>query len=68
ELRTSPGVLAHFDNRNTTLHQTLDLTVHDLTVHDLDRFFDEIQFVVNLDLTNGIANGSSAMLFFNFET
>nr|GFB94221.1 hypothetical protein [Tanacetum cinerariifolium] len=44
ELRTSPGVPAHFDNRNMTLLQTLDLTVH-----DLDRFFNEVQFVVNLD-------------------
>nr|GEU29806.1 hypothetical protein [Tanacetum cinerariifolium] len=31
-------------NRNTTLLQTLDLAVH-----DLDRFFDEVQFVVTLD-------------------
>ncbi|GKE15779.1 hypothetical protein Tco_1423356, partial [Tanacetum coccineum] len=30
ELKTSPGVPAHFDNRNMTLLQTLDLTVHDL--------------------------------------
>nr|GEX77508.1 hypothetical protein [Tanacetum cinerariifolium] len=30
ELRTSPGVLARFDNLNTTLLQMLDLTVHDL--------------------------------------
>ncbi|GKC90248.1 hypothetical protein Tco_1150897, partial [Tanacetum coccineum] len=44
ELRTPPRVLAYFDNQNTTLLQMLDLTVH-----DLDRFFDEVQFVVNLD-------------------
>ncbi|GKE64219.1 hypothetical protein Tco_1518380, partial [Tanacetum coccineum] len=44
ELRTSPGVPTYFDNRNTTLLQTLDLTVH-----DLDRFFYEVEFVVNLD-------------------
>nr|GEW89487.1 hypothetical protein [Tanacetum cinerariifolium] len=44
ELRTSPGVPTHFDNRNTNLLQTLDLMVH-----DLDRFLDEVQFVVNLD-------------------
>ncbi|GJT07971.1 hypothetical protein Tco_0842433 [Tanacetum coccineum] len=44
ELRTPPRVPAYFDNRNTTLLQTLDLTVY-----DLDRFFDEVQFVVNLD-------------------
>nr|GEZ12808.1 putative reverse transcriptase domain-containing protein [Tanacetum cinerariifolium] len=44
ELRTFPGVSAHFDNRNMTLLQTLDLTVH-----DLDRFFKEVQFVINLD-------------------
>nr|GEZ77159.1 hypothetical protein [Tanacetum cinerariifolium] len=44
ELRTSHGVPAHFDNRNTTLLQTLDLTVH-----NLDGFFNEVQFVVNLD-------------------
>nr|GEY50577.1 putative reverse transcriptase domain-containing protein [Tanacetum cinerariifolium] len=42
--RTSPGVPAHFDNRSTTLLQTLDLTVH-----DLDGFFNAVQFVVNLD-------------------
>ncbi|GJZ45701.1 hypothetical protein Tco_0593297, partial [Tanacetum coccineum] len=30
ELKTSPGVPAYFDNRNTTLLQTLDLTVHNL--------------------------------------
>nr|GFA79821.1 putative reverse transcriptase domain-containing protein [Tanacetum cinerariifolium] len=44
KLGTSHGVPAHFDNRNTTLIQMLDLTVY-----DLDRFFDEILFVVNLD-------------------
>ncbi|GJZ55294.1 hypothetical protein Tco_0610487 [Tanacetum coccineum] len=37
EPRTSPGVPPHFDNRNTTLLQMLDLTVH-----NLDRFFNEI--------------------------
>nr|GEY04438.1 hypothetical protein [Tanacetum cinerariifolium] len=36
ELRTSPGVSAHFDNQNMTLLQTLDLVVH-----DLDGFFNE---------------------------
>nr|GEV70360.1 putative reverse transcriptase domain-containing protein [Tanacetum cinerariifolium] len=38
-------VLAYLHNWNATLHQMLDLTVH-----DLDKFFDEVQFVVNLDL------------------
>ncbi|GJS05234.1 zinc finger BED domain-containing protein RICESLEEPER 2-like protein [Tanacetum coccineum] len=47
ELRTSPRVPAHFDYRNMTLLQTLDLTVH-----NLDGFFNEIQFVVNLDLVH----------------
>ncbi|GJV31239.1 hypothetical protein Tco_1391639 [Tanacetum coccineum] len=45
ELRTSPRVPAYLDNRNTALLQTFDLTVH-----DLDRFFNEVQFVVDLDL------------------
>nr|GFB15628.1 hypothetical protein [Tanacetum cinerariifolium] len=92
ELRSSPGVPAHFDNLTTTLLQTLDLTVHDLdsldTALDLNyllsclvddlwaselsisnlspnlgkdegtsfafdlhalRFFNAVQFVVNLD-------------------
>nr|GEZ09593.1 putative reverse transcriptase domain-containing protein [Tanacetum cinerariifolium] len=44
ELRTSPVVPTHFDDRNTTLLQTLDFTIH-----DLDGFFNEVQFVVNLD-------------------
>ncbi|GKD36571.1 hypothetical protein Tco_1252080 [Tanacetum coccineum] len=44
ELRTSPRVLAYFDNQNTALLQTLDLTVH-----DLDRFFDEVEFFIDLD-------------------
>ncbi|GJT36710.1 hypothetical protein Tco_0927129 [Tanacetum coccineum] len=44
ELRTSPRVPAYFDNRNTALLQTLDLTVH-----DLDRLFDKVQFVIDLD-------------------
>nr|GFD09509.1 hypothetical protein [Tanacetum cinerariifolium] len=44
ELKTSPGVPAYFDNRNTTLLQTVDLPVH-----DLDRFFNEVEFVANLD-------------------
>nr|GFB51254.1 hypothetical protein [Tanacetum cinerariifolium] len=44
ELRTSRGVPAHLDYRNTTLLQMLDLTVH-----DLNGFFNEVQFVVNLD-------------------
>nr|GFC65556.1 hypothetical protein [Tanacetum cinerariifolium] len=44
ELKTSLGVPAHFDNQNMTLLQTVDLTVH-----DLDGFFNEVQFVVNLD-------------------
>nr|GFA61683.1 hypothetical protein [Tanacetum cinerariifolium] len=42
ELRTSPGVLTHFDNRNTTLLQMLDLAVY-----DLDGFFIEVQFVID---------------------
>ncbi|GJV49205.1 hypothetical protein Tco_1439417 [Tanacetum coccineum] len=45
ELRTPPRVTVYFDNQNMTLLQMLDLTVH-----DLDWFFDEVQFVVNLDL------------------
>ncbi|GKC25732.1 hypothetical protein Tco_1027882 [Tanacetum coccineum] len=44
ELRTSLRVPAYFDNQNTTLLQTLDLTLH-----NLDGFFDEVQFVVHLD-------------------
>nr|GEY03438.1 hypothetical protein [Tanacetum cinerariifolium] len=44
ELRTSLGVPALFDNRNTTLLQLLNLTVY-----DLDKFFNEVQFVINLD-------------------
>nr|GEX57412.1 hypothetical protein [Tanacetum cinerariifolium] len=50
ELRTSLGVPTHFDNRNTTLLQTLELTAH-----DLDKFFDEVQFVVNLNFIHCIA-------------
>ncbi|GJT03078.1 hypothetical protein Tco_0824247 [Tanacetum coccineum] len=42
--RTSPRVPTYLDNQNTTLFQTLDLTVH-----DLDRFFNEVEFVVDLD-------------------
>ncbi|GKG23290.1 hypothetical protein Tco_0391326, partial [Tanacetum coccineum] len=41
---TSPRVLAYLDNWNATLLQTLDLTVH-----DLDRFFNEVEFVVDLN-------------------
>ncbi|GKA03250.1 hypothetical protein Tco_0676031 [Tanacetum coccineum] len=37
-------VPAYLDNQNTTLFQTLDLTVH-----DLDRFFNEVDFVIDLD-------------------
>ncbi|GJX53645.1 hypothetical protein Tco_0282014 [Tanacetum coccineum] len=44
ELKTSPRVLTHFNTWNTTLLQTLDLTVH-----DLDRFFNEVELVVDLD-------------------
>nr|GFB26307.1 putative reverse transcriptase domain-containing protein [Tanacetum cinerariifolium] len=44
ELKTSLRVPAHLDNRNMTLLQTLNLTVH-----DLDGFFNEVQFIVNLD-------------------
>ncbi|GKB13177.1 hypothetical protein Tco_0847100 [Tanacetum coccineum] len=44
KLRTSPGVLAHLDNQNMDLLQMLDFTVH-----DLDRFFNEVEFVVDLD-------------------
>ncbi|GKG27417.1 hypothetical protein Tco_0403120, partial [Tanacetum coccineum] len=46
ELGTSLGVPAYFDNWNTILLQTLDLTIY-----NLDRFFNEIQFVVNLERT-----------------
>ncbi|GKB49817.1 hypothetical protein Tco_0900570 [Tanacetum coccineum] len=42
--KTSPKVLAYLDNQNTALLQTLDLMVH-----DLDRFFNEVEFVVDLD-------------------
>ncbi|GJW40022.1 hypothetical protein Tco_0065867 [Tanacetum coccineum] len=44
ELRTSPRVPAELDNRNMALLQTFDLMVH-----DLDRFFDEVEFVIDLD-------------------
>nr|GEZ02577.1 hypothetical protein [Tanacetum cinerariifolium] len=44
ELRTSLGVPTHLDYRNTTLLQTLDLTIY-----DFNGFFNEVQFVVNLD-------------------
>nr|GEY57921.1 glutamyl-tRNA(Gln) amidotransferase subunit C, chloroplastic/mitochondrial [Tanacetum cinerariifolium] len=44
KLMTPPRVPANSDNQNTTLLQTLDLTVH-----DLDRFFNEVQFDINLD-------------------
>nr|GEX33771.1 hypothetical protein [Tanacetum cinerariifolium] len=44
KLSTSPRVLAYLHNWNVTLLQTLDHPVH-----DLDRFFDQVQFVVNLD-------------------
>ncbi|GJX90485.1 hypothetical protein Tco_0343811, partial [Tanacetum coccineum] len=44
KLRTSPRVPAYLDNRNTALFQMLDLTVHDLV-----RFFNEVEFVVDLD-------------------
>ncbi|GJQ90784.1 hypothetical protein Tco_0916507 [Tanacetum coccineum] len=46
-----------------TLLQTLDLTVH-----DLDRFFDEIQFVVNLDPHPWYRKRSSANSILNFKT
>ncbi|GKA99766.1 hypothetical protein Tco_0827760 [Tanacetum coccineum] len=45
ELRTSTRVPAYLDNQNTTL-----LLTFDLTVHDLDRFFDEVELVVDLNL------------------
>ncbi|GKB40150.1 hypothetical protein Tco_0885092 [Tanacetum coccineum] len=44
KLKTSPRVLVYLDNQNTALLQTSDLTVH-----DLDGFFNEVEFVVNLD-------------------
>ncbi|GKE86279.1 hypothetical protein Tco_1560021, partial [Tanacetum coccineum] len=44
KLRTSPRVLVYLDNQNTALLQTSDLTVY-----DLDGFFNEVEFVVNLD-------------------
>ncbi|GKC96956.1 hypothetical protein Tco_1162398 [Tanacetum coccineum] len=44
KLRTSLRVPAYLQNRNTALLQTLDLTVH-----DLDRFFNEVEFIAELD-------------------
>ncbi|GKD57194.1 hypothetical protein Tco_1290581 [Tanacetum coccineum] len=44
KLRTSPRVPTYLDNRNTALLQTLDLKVH-----DLDRYFNEVDFVIHLD-------------------
>nr|GEV49004.1 integrator complex subunit 11 [Tanacetum cinerariifolium] len=44
KLRTSLGVPMYFDDQDTTLLQTFDLTVH-----DLDRFFDEVEFFIDLD-------------------
>ncbi|GKB03875.1 hypothetical protein Tco_0832018 [Tanacetum coccineum] len=41
---TSSRIPAYLDNRNTALLQMLDLTVH-----DLNRFFNEVEFVVDLD-------------------
>ncbi|GJT99073.1 hypothetical protein Tco_1094591 [Tanacetum coccineum] len=43
--RTSLRVPAYLDNRNTALLKTFDLPVH-----DLDGFFNEVEFVVDLDL------------------
>nr|GEU60841.1 hypothetical protein [Tanacetum cinerariifolium] len=39
KLKTSPRVLAYLDNKNMTLLETLDFTVH-----DLDKVFNEVQF------------------------
>nr|GFC51759.1 hypothetical protein [Tanacetum cinerariifolium] len=44
KLMTSPSVPAYLDNRDPTLLQTLELMVH-----DYDRFFNEVECVVNLD-------------------
>ncbi|GJX42185.1 hypothetical protein Tco_0735318 [Tanacetum coccineum] len=41
---TSPRVPTYLDNQNTALFQTLDLSVH-----DLNRFFNVVEFVVDLD-------------------
>ncbi|GJU20129.1 putative reverse transcriptase domain-containing protein [Tanacetum coccineum] len=60
--QTSPRVPAYFDNRNKTLLQTLDLTVH-----NLDRFFDEVQFVVNLDLIQRYSKGFVSHTFLQFR-
>ncbi|GKB82776.1 hypothetical protein Tco_0949671 [Tanacetum coccineum] len=62
ELRTSLGVPAHFDNQNMALLQTLDLTVH-----NLDGFFDEVQFVVNLDLIQWYSKQFISHLFLQFR-
>ncbi|GKA34812.1 hypothetical protein Tco_0721241 [Tanacetum coccineum] len=56
ELRTSPRVLAYLDNWNATLLQTLDLTVH-----DLDRFFNEVEFVVDLNFIQRYSKRSNIM-------
>ncbi|GJY12888.1 hypothetical protein Tco_0382197 [Tanacetum coccineum] len=42
--RTSLRVPTYLDNQNTVLLQTLDFGVH-----DLDRFFNEVEFFVDLD-------------------
>ncbi|GKC53811.1 hypothetical protein Tco_1076556 [Tanacetum coccineum] len=57
KLRTSPRVPAYLDNRNTALLQTFDLTIH-----DFDRFFNEVEFIVDSDIIQrefkSIGNGS----------
>ncbi|GKC61342.1 hypothetical protein Tco_1088940 [Tanacetum coccineum] len=44
ELRAFPGVPTYFNNWDATLLQTFDLAVY-----DFDKFFDELEFVINLD-------------------
>ncbi|GKD64895.1 hypothetical protein Tco_1307003 [Tanacetum coccineum] len=44
KLRTSPKVPTYLDNLNMALLQKLDLTVY-----DLNRFFNEVEFVIHLD-------------------
>ncbi|GJV96813.1 hypothetical protein Tco_1548390 [Tanacetum coccineum] len=52
KLRTSPRVPTYLDNRNAALLQTLDLTVH-----DLDRLFNEVKVIVNLDFIQRYSKG-----------
>nr|GEW97815.1 zinc finger, CCHC-type [Tanacetum cinerariifolium] len=52
ELRTSLGVPTYFDDQDTTMLQTFDLTVH-----DLNKFFNEVEFFVDLDFIQRYSKG-----------